>query len=95
MTINIYWSEKVSLFFAFFETFQIFTWYFHDPVFMPPAVIVFLGAYRNHPVCRSCKCNSALTDKPILLKLYTVAVFNLRMCLKEDNPCLDFFKGDN
>jgi len=32
----------------------------------------------------SCKCNSNLTDELILIKLYTVAVYDLRMCIEED-----------
>ena len=31
----------------------------------------------------SCKFNSSLMNKPILMKLYTVAVYDLRMCMKE------------
>jgi len=31
----------------------------------------------------SCKHNSSLADTLILMKLYTVEVHNLRMCLKE------------
>jgi len=29
------------------------------------------------------------------MKLYTVAVYNLKMCTKEDNPGLNYIKGDN
>ena len=29
------------------------------------------------------------------MKLYTVAVYNLRMCMKEDNHGTKLFKGDN
>jgi len=29
------------------------------------------------------------------MKLSTVAVYDLRMCMKEDNPSLNYFKGDN
>jgi len=32
-------------------------------------------------------------DEPILMKLYTIAVYH--MCMKEDNPGLKHFKGDN
>jgi len=32
-------------------------------------------------------------NKPIQMELYTVAVYNLSM--KEVNPGLNFFKGDN
>jgi len=30
----------------------------------------------------------------ILMKLYTVVVYNLRMCIKEDNSSLKKIKGD-
>jgi len=43
----------------------------------------------------SCKCNSSLKDEPIQMNLCTVAVYNLRICMKEDNPGLNYFKGDN
>jgi len=33
-------------------------------------------------------------DEPILLTFYTVAVYDLRMLLK-DNPGPKYFKGDN
>jgi len=29
------------------------------------------------------------------MKLYTVAVYNLRICMKDDNPSLNYIKGDN
>jgi len=35
------------------------------------------------------------TDELILIKLYTVAVYNLRMFITENNPGLKYFKGDN
>jgi len=34
-------------------------------------------------------------DKPILMKLYTIAEDDLRMCINEDTPGLNNFKGDN
>ena len=34
----------------------------------------------------SCKRNSSLMDEPILMKLLTVGVVNLRMCMGEINP---------
>ena len=44
----------------------------------------------NQPVCPSvwlsCKLNSSLLDELILMKLYIVTVYYLRMCIKEDNP---------
>ena len=42
----------------------------------------------------SCKRNS-LTDKPILMKLYTDVVYDTRMCMKEDNHGPKPIKGDN
>jgi len=36
-----------------------------------------------------------LMDELILMKLYTVAVKDLRMCMKGDNPGSNYFKGDN
>jgi len=32
--------------------------------------------------------------EPIQMKLYTVAVYDLRMCMKEDNPSPKYFKQD-
>jgi len=40
------------------------------------------------------KWNFFLMDK-LKLKLYTVAVYNLSMCIKEDNHGPKHFKGDN
>jgi len=36
----------------------------------------------------SCKHHSSFTEKPILMKLYipVVAIYNLRIFMKEDNP---------
>jgi len=48
----------------------------------------------HQAVHMTCKCNSSLMDEPILMKLYTVAVYNLRVYMK-DNPGPNFFKGDN
>jgi len=31
-------------------------------------------------------------DEPIVMKLYKVVVYDLRMCMKEDNPSPKFFK---
>jgi len=44
--------------------------------------------------------NCSLTNELILMKLYIVVVYDLRMCLKEDNPGQKkshgrSFKGDN
>ena len=51
------------------------------------------GVYRNHPVYPSVQMSNSLTEEWILMKLYTVAVYNLMMCLKEDNPSRNYFKG--
>ena len=57
-----------------------------DIIIHPPNIVMGGGVYRNHPVCQyvhpsfsvninmSCKCNFSLTDAPLLMKLYTVAV---------------------
>jgi len=34
-------------------------------------------------------------DESILIKLYTVAEYNLRIYIEEDNPCSNYLKGDN
>jgi len=38
-----------------------------------------------------CNLNS-LTEEPVLMKLYTVAVYNFKMCMKEDNPGLNYLR---
>ena len=38
---------------------------------------------------------STLTEESLLIKLYAVAVYDLRMCIQEDNPSPKHFKGDN
>ena len=43
----------------------------------------------------SCKLNASITDWPILMKLYTVVVYHLRMCLIEDNCSQKYIMGDN
>ena len=52
--------------------------------------------YRNR--CRSvhisCKRNSSKTDG-LIFRNYTAVVHNLKMCIKEDNPGLNIFKGDH
>ena len=54
--------------------------------------------YRSHSVSPSVhisrQCNSSLTDKPILMKLHTVVVYDWWKCMKEDTPGLNYFKGD-
>ena len=63
----------------------------------------FGGVYSNPPVCPSCLSvcfdkylmhSPSFTDKLKTMNLYTVAVYNLRMGIKEDNLCLNYFKGD-
>jgi len=34
-------------------------------------------------------------DEPVWMKVYTVAVYNLGMCLNKDNPGKNYLKGDN
>ena len=63
----------------------------------------FRDVYRNHPVHlyvplsvqMSCKHNSSLTDESMLMNLNTVAKYDLRICMKEDYPGPNYFKGDN
>jgi len=40
------------------------------------------------------KCNSSRTDEPILMKLYTVVVYNLKMGMKGDNPDPTYLMGN-
>jgi len=53
---------------------------------------LFLIPPQTMSVHISHKHNSALTDKLIL---YTVVVFNLKMCIREGNPGPNYFTGDN
>ena len=60
----------------------------------------FMGLYRNHSVLTSvcpyiyfCKYNTSFTTGLILVKLKTVAVPDLRMCMKEDNSSPNQFQG--
>ena len=54
--------------------------------------------YRNHSVCSSIslsvqfsrKDNQYLMDERRVMKLYTVALYKLRMYMKEDNPNLNY-----
>ena len=60
----------------------------------------FSGVYRItlsfHPSVRMfCKRKSSLTDEPVLMKLDTVAVYDLMVCMKENNRCPKSFKGNN
>ena len=58
--------------------------------------------YTNHPVCPSICLTIFLVSstspeliKLILMTLYTVEVYNLKMYMKKDNPGLKNIKGDN
>ena len=51
--------------------------------------------YWNHPVQTSIHISCNQSDELILMKLCTVVVVNLRMCIKEDNSCPKNIKGDN
>ena len=48
-----------------------------------------LSIYLSH------KCDFSEMDEPILMKLYTFAVYILRMCMKKDNSGPKHYKGDN
>ena len=67
-------------------------------VIIPPQGYVRIILPVCSPVCfsvqMSCK-RFSFTDELILIKLYTVTVYDLRMCMKEDNPSLKYFKGDS
>ena len=52
---------------------------------------VCLSVHRSVHI--SYKRNHSLTDEPVLVKLYTVAVYNLWICMKEDILSLNLFKG--
>jgi len=72
--------------FVFYFVHTTVTFLYNLPILIRPAHTVHV--YRNHHVHpsahMSCKSNSSLTDEPILMKLYTVAVYHLRMYMKED-----------
>jgi len=57
-----------------------------------------LLVYRHHSVRQSvqmpCKHNSSLTDD-LVIKLYTIVVYDLKMCKIEDISRSNYFKGDN
>ena len=66
---------------------------------IPLANNVLEGYTKKSPcqsVCKSeCLVNEmSLTDTEILMILDTVALYDLRMCMKEDNHGLKYFKGD-
>ena len=68
-------------------------------------ILVIVGVHRNHPVYSSVclpasvqmsgKHKSSSRDQQIPIKLYTVAIFDLRLCLQKDNLGTKYFKGDN
>jgi len=41
------------------------------------------------------KHNSSLTDELILRKIYTIAIYDLMMCIKKENPGPKYFKGNS
>ena len=51
-----------------------------------PANNIFKGVHRNHPVI--CRPIFLVFTTLILMKLYTVAVYNLKMCMIEDKSDL-------
>jgi len=53
-----------------------------------------LSVHTHMFVHMSCKCDFSLTDEVLLMKLYTVAVYNLKMCMEENTPGLKYFKKD-
>ena len=55
-------------------------------VWEPPCLSIHLSIFRLSA--------TPLTDK-VLMKLYTIVVYNLRMCMRKDNPGPKYFKGDN
>jgi len=55
---------------------------------MSPCLSVHLSAQM------SSKRNFCFMDEPILMKLYTVALYDLRKCMKEEDPGRSYFKGD-
>jgi len=55
-------------------------------------LVMLMGLYFLNKV--TCTRNIWVTY-PLLMKPYTVVLYDLRMCFKEDNPCPKCFKGDN
>ena len=54
-----------------------------------------LGVYRNYPVPPSVHISSkhsSLTEKPILMKLYTIAVYDMRICMIEYDSGMNYNK---
>ena len=43
----------------------------------------------------SCKGNFSLTEEPVLMELKTIAVKDLRICMKGNNPGPNYHNGDN
>ena len=70
-------------------------------LYSPRQVFFFGGVSRKYLVrlsvrpCYLFKRHSSLTDELILMKLYIVAVFDLKMCLMKDNLGRKNIKGDN
>jgi len=54
-------------------------------IYLYPKETVFGVVYRNHPIRLSIFLVSATPPKRILMKLHTVVVYSLRMCMKEDD----------
>ena len=54
---------------------------------------VFLGVYMYHPVCLPVYISPEC--KLILMKLQTVVLYDMSVCIKEDNPGPNYSKGDN
>jgi len=62
--------------------------HYHFSLIIPQENSVF-GRIQESPCLQvyiSPKCNFSLMDRQILIKLYTVTVQPLRMCMKADNP---------
>ena len=82
------------LYYCILLLFCIFT-----SLFLYPCKQRFLAVYKNHPICLtvhiSHKRRSFYKNEPILMKLDSVVVYNLRMCMKGDNPGLNNIKEDN
>ena len=55
----------------------------------------FCGLSIRPDICLVSATTPKLRDRPILMKLYSQVVYNMRMCIKEDNPGLTKIKGDN
>jgi len=84
------------------EIFQNYNFHVSIFIHVPPANKP-LGIYRNGPVHQSiclsvqmsCKHNFSQTVEMIMMKLYTVDLYNLRIAIKEYNLCPKYIKGGN